>query len=64
MKEEKRLNDSKINELFAEIDKLKQKANDMQNEQIDSQDNFDKLANLYKQGIIDDQRLPIYDKIK
>ena len=64
LKEEKRLKDNKINELFAEIDELKQKVNDMKDEQIDSQVNLDKLANLYKLGIIDDQGLPIDDKMK
>ena len=47
--------DSKINSLIEEINDLRYKIQQLEENQQDNQDNIDKLSNLYKLGVIDEE---------
>ena len=61
LEEEKKENSSKTKTLMYEIDELKQKIQLLEDGQKDNDDNLDKLANLFKLGIIDENGLSIYN---
>ena len=52
LEEKKEENDSKMISLIHEIDELKEKIHQLEDNQRDNEDNLDKLAHLYKLGLI------------
>ena len=62
--EEKSQNESKIKSLNKEIDNLKFKLQELEDFQRDNDDNMEKLSNLYKLRIIDEDGLPINNRME
>ena len=58
LEEKKEENDSKMISLIHEIDELKGKIHQLEDNQRDNEDNLDKLAHLYKLGLIDENGIP------
>ena len=64
LEEEKKETDRKIDDLNNEIDSLRRKIEQFENDQMDHEENLEKLSNLFKLGIIDENGLPINDDIQ
>ena len=64
LEEEIKESDSKERALNKEIEELKYKIQDFENQQNENNDNLDKLSNLYKLGIIDDNGCLINNKME
>ena len=56
--------DLKIDYLCKEIEILRRKIGQLEDDQIDHQGNLDKLANLLSLGIIDENGLPISNNME
>ena len=56
--------DLKIDCLYKEIESLRRKIGQLEDDQIDHLGNLDKLANLFSLGIIDENGLPITNKME
>ena len=54
----------KIDYLCKEIESLRRKIGQLEDDQIDNQWNLDKLANLFSLGIIDENGLPITNNME
>ena len=63
MIEEKKENDSEVRTLSKEIDALKSKIQLLEDDLINNDDNLEKLSNLFKLGIIDENGHPIINQI-
>ena len=64
LEEEKKETDRKIDDLNNEIDSLRRKIEQFENDQMDHEENLEKLSNLFKLGIIDENGLPINDDMQ
>ena len=62
--EEKSQNESKIKSLNKEIDNLKFKLQELEDFQRDNDDTMEKFSNLYKLGLIDEDGLPIDNRME
>ena len=64
LEEEIKESDSKERALNKEIEKLKYKIQDFENQQNENDDNLEKLSNQYKLGIIDENGCLINNKME
>ena len=63
LEEKKEENDPKMISLVHEIDELKEKIHQLGDNQRDNEDNLDKLAHLYKLGLINKNEMPTNNEI-
>ena len=64
LEEEKKGSDTKVRGLVKEIDDLRLKIQQLEDNQLDNEDNLEKLSNLYKLGIIDENGQPIDNRME
>ena len=63
LEEIKQETDNRVQSLNEEIEVLRRKIGQLEDEQINSQDNLEKLSNLFKLGIIDSDGMPITNEM-
>ena len=63
LEEEKEVHDSKVKKLIDEIDDLRNKIQQLEDNQIDNEENINKLSNLYELGLIDENGQPISNRM-
>ena len=63
LEEEKEVHDSKVKKLIDEIDDLRNKIQQLEDNQTDNEENINKLSNLYELGLIDENGQPISNRM-
>ena len=63
LEKEKEVHDSKVKKLIDEIDDLRNKIQQLEDNQTDNEENINKLSNLYELGLIDENGQPISNRM-